>query len=105
ILAEHRDDPCVFLAEPEWAFVPMTEDLIQLLTFPEVFVTDEHDLAGVRNYVDGHDEAVVYIDISEFWSSGYDAEAVLARLAAETGYTHAEPLFETGLSTTYLISK
>ena len=55
--------------------------------------------------MDGHDEAVVYIDISEFWSSGYDAEAVLARLAAETGYTHAEPLFETGLSTTYLISK
>ena len=105
ILAEHRDDPCVFLAEPEWAFVPMTEDLIQLLTFPEVYVTDERDLAGVRDYVGNHDEAVVYIDISEFWSSGYDAEAVLARIAAETGYINAEPLFETGLSTTYLISK
>ena len=105
ILAEHRDDPCVFLAEPEWAFVPMTEDLIQLLTFPEVYVTDERDLAGVRDYVGNHDEAVVYIDISEFWSSGYDAEALLARIAAETGYINAEPLFETGLSTTYLISK
>ena len=105
VLAEHREDPCVFLAEPEWAFVPMTEDLIQLLTFPEVYVTDERDLAGVKAYVGDHDEAVVYIDISEFWSSGYDAEALLERLGSETGFTHAEPLFETGLSATYLISK
>ena len=83
----------------------MTEDLIQLLTFPEIYVTDERDLTGVKAYAGDHDEVVVYIDISQFWSSGYDAEALLERLADATGYIHAEPLFETGLSATYLISK
>ena len=104
-LAEHRDAPCVFLAEHEWAFVPMTEDLIQLLIFPEVYVTDEDNLAGVRDYLGNAEEAVLYIDISKFWSSGYDAEAVLRRIAAQTDYKTAVPLFETGLSTTYLISR
>ena len=104
-LSAHRDDPCVFFAEPEWAFVPMTEDLIQLLIFPEVYVTDEKDIAGMLDYVGDADEVVVYIDISQFWSSGYDAEEVLRRLAAETDYKTAAPLFETGLSTTYVISR
>ena len=104
-LAEHRDAPCVFLAEHEWAFVPMTEDLIQLLIFPEVYVTDEDNLTGVRDYLGNAEEAVLYIDISKFWSSGYDAEAVLRRIAAQTDYKTAVPLFETGLSTTYLISR
>ena len=104
-LAEHSKAPCVFFAEPEWAFVPMTEDLLQLLIFPEVYVTDEESLAPMLGYVGDADEVVVYIDISKFWSSGYDAEALLRRLAAETAYKTAVPLFETGLSTTYLISK
>ena len=105
VLEAHRDDPCVFLAAPEWAFVPMTEDLIQLLIFPEVFVTDENNLDGVRAYVGDADEAVVYIDISQFWSSGYDASAILRRIADETDFNTAEELFTTGLSTTYLISR
>ncbi len=83
----------------------MTEDLIQLLIFPEVYVTDEDNLAGVRDYLGNAEEAVLYIDISKFWSSGYDAEAVLRRIAAQTDYKTAVPLFETGLSTTYLISR
>ncbi len=104
-LAAHRDDPCVFFADPEWAFVPMTEDLIQLLIFPEVYVTDDKNFDGMLTYVGDADEVVVYIDISEFWSSGYDAEEILARLAAETDFRTAVPLFETGLSTTWLISR
>lgn len=104
-LAERRDDPCVFLADAEWAFVPMSEDLIQLLTFPEVYVTDQESLAPMLDYLGDAPEAVVYIDISEFWSSGYDAEALIARIAAETDYKKAEQLFTTGLSTTYVISK
>ena len=104
-LAEHRDDPCVFFAEPGWAFVPMTEDLIQLLTFPEVYVTDQQSLKPMQDYVGNADEAVVYIDVSKFWSSGYDSEALLKRIADETDYKQAEPLFVTGLSETYLIHK
>ena len=104
-LAAHRDDPCVFFAAPQWAFVPMTEDLIQLLTFPEVYVTDQESLEPMRQYVGQADEVVVYIDVSEFWSSGYDAEALLRRIADETDYKQAEQLFVTGLSETYLIRK
>ena len=104
-LKDHRTAPCVFFAEPEWAFVPMTEDLIQLLTFPEVYVTDQKSLEPMRDYVGDADEVVVYIDISKFWSSGYDADALVRRIAEETDYKQAEALFTTGLSTTYLISK
>ena len=105
VLKEHSASPCVFFAEPEWAFVPMTEDLMQLLIFPEVYVTDQKDLAPMLNYVGDADEAVVFIDISKFWSSGYDDAALIRRIAAETDYTKAEQLFTIGLSTTYLISR
>ena len=104
-LEERSADPCVFFAEPEWAFVPMTEDLIQLLRFPEVYVTDQASLEPMLDYVGGADEVVVYIDISKFWSSGYDADALLQRIREGTDYKRAEELFTTGLSTTYLISK
>ena len=104
-LAEHKGDPCVFFAAPRCAFVPMTEDLIQLLTFPEVYVTDQESLEPMRKYVGQADEVVVYIDVSEFWSSGYDSAALLRRIADETDYKQAEQLFVTGLSETYLIRK
>ena len=105
ILSEHKDAPCVVFAEPEDAFMPMTEDLIQLLTFPEVYVTDQKSLAPMREYVGGAAEAVVYIDTSVFWSSGYDAGELIRRIAEETDYKQATELFTTGLTTTYLISK
>ena len=105
VLKEHSASPCVFFAEPEWAFVPMTEDLMQLLIFPEVYVTDQKDLAPMLDYVGDADEAVLFIDISKFWSSGYDDAALIRRIAAETDYTKAEQLFTIGLSTTYLISR
>ena len=105
ILSEHSAAPCVMFAEPEDAFMPMTEDLIQLLTFPEVYVTDEKSLAPMRDYLKDAGEAVIYIDTSEFWSSGYDPDALLRRISEETDYKKAEQLFTTGLSTTYLISR
>ena len=79
--------------------------MIQLLTFPEVYVTDQKSLEPMRDYVGDADEVVVYIDVSKFWSSGYDADALVRRIADETDYKQAEALFTTGLSTTYLISK
>ena len=104
-LEAHRDAPCVLLAEPEYAFIPMTEDLQQLLLFPEVYVTDGRDLAPMMDYVGGADEAVVFVDISKFWSSGYDAEALMRDIGSRSDFTKAEELFTIGLSTTYLISK
>ena len=106
IAAAHSGAPCVYLDDNY--FAPITEDIQQLLYFDDVFVTADPDSAALDDYLARYadsEEAVVYVDISKFWSSGYDAEALLKRLADATGYIHAEPLFETGLSATYLISK
>ncbi len=103
MLAEHSKDPCVYFSDDH--FEPITEDLLQLLTFEEFYVTDDTSLDGMLDYVGDADEVVVYIDISKFWSSGYDADAILGRIAAETAYQNAQPLFTTGLSTTYVISR
>ena len=105
VLAEHKDAPCVVFAEPKDAFMPMTEGLIQLMTFPAVYVTDQTSLEPMLDYVGDAEEAVIYIDTSKFWSSGYDAGALLGRIADESDYKKAEALFTTGLTTTYLISK
>ena len=78
---------------------------MQLLIFPEVYVTDQQSLDPMRDYVGNADEIVVYIDTSVFWSSGYDADALLKRIAEETDYDKAEELFTTGLTTTYLLSR
>ena len=103
MLESRASDPCVYFSDDH--FEPLTEDLIQLLTFDEVYVTDDRDLAPMLAYVGDADEIVVYIDTSAFWSSGYDADAILSRIRAETDYKQAEELFTTGLSTTYVISK
>ena len=105
MLRAHGDAPCVLLAEPEYAFIPMTEDLMQLLVFPEVFVTDRADLGRALDYIGSADEAVVFIDVSKFWSSGYDEAAILRAIADASSFDRAEELFTMGLSTTYLISK
>ena len=104
-LEAYADKPCVMFAAPTAAFMPLTEDLIQLKIFPEVYVTDQESLDPMLQYVGDADEAVVYIDTSVFWSSGYDADALLKRIADETAYHKAEELFTTGLTTTYLISR
>ena len=92
-------------AAPTSAFMPLTEDLIQLTIFPEVYVTDQESLGPMLNYVGDAESFVAYIDTSVFWSSGYDADALLRRIAGETAYKKAEELFTTGLTTTYLISR
>ena len=98
-------DSFVSVVSSSRAFMPMTEGLIQLLIFPEVYVTDEQSLSPMLDYVGDADKVVVYIDTSKFWSSGYDADALLRHIAEESDYDRAEALFTTGLTTTYVVSK
>lgn len=53
----------------------------------------------------GADEFVAYVDISVFWSSGYDPDKIISALADASDYDKAELLYQNGLSATYLISK
>ena len=102
-LAEHTDAPCVYLSENH--FEPITQDLLQLLTFDEFYVTEDDHLDKALDYIGETQEAVVYIDISVFWSSGYDAETLIEKIAEISNFDTAEVLYQNGLSTTYVISR
>ena len=102
-LAQYAEEPCVYLSENH--FEPITQDLLQLMTFDEFYVTDEGSLDNALDYIGTADKAVLYIDISEFWSSGYDDEAIIERLAEISDFDVAEVLYQNGLSTTYVISR
>ena len=103
ILAQHADSPCVYFSEDH--FEPITQDLLQLLTFDEFYVTDENSIDKALNYIGNADVALAYIDISEFWSSGYDDEALKEKLLLASDFNKAEILYQNGLSITYLFSK
>jgi len=105
LISAHADAPCVYMTDDY--FEPMTQDLMQLAIFPEVFITDSADSAALDSYLEGRgsDECVVYIDTSEFWSSGFDPDEMLPALIDSTEYTAYEALYETGLSAAYLLTK
>ena len=83
----------------------MTQDLLQLLIFDDVYVTDKEHAADILDYVGDSGEFVAYFDISEFWGSGYKPEEIIDIVLSGTDYTTAELLYQNGLSATYLISK
>ena len=51
------------------------------------------------------EEPCLFIDVSEFWSSGFDPEQILPALTASTDYSSWELLYENNLSETYLLRK
>ncbi len=103
IVAEHSDDKCVYFSDNR--FEAITQDLLQLMAFDDFYVSDDTELTGALDYVDGADEFVAYVDISVFWSSGYDPDKIISALAEASDYDKAELLYQNGLSATYLISK
>jgi hypothetical protein len=57
------------------------------------------------DYVGDSKEFVAYIDISEYWSSGYKPEEIIDKIAEISDYDTATLLYQNGLSATYVISK
>ena len=106
LTAAHGNDPCLYMTDDfSW---PITQDLQQLLAFEDFFITGDPDSSALDAYLARKGESaecVVYIDVSEFWSSGFKPEEMLPRLVASTGYTSYEVLYENGLSVTYLLTK
>ena len=104
LVAQHGQDPCLYLTGFR---APLTQDLGQLLAFPDFFVTQDPDSPALDAYLADRDgaECVVYIDVSKFWASGFDPEEMLPALLASTDYTDWELLYENGLSVTYLLRK
>lgn len=103
LVAQYADEPCVYFTDNY--FAPLTQDLLQLIQFEDFYVTDENGCQDMLDYLEDRETFVAYIDISEYWSSGYDPETILENIRASTGYTQAELLYQNGLSTTYVITK
>ena len=106
IAEAHSAAPCIFFDNNY--FSPITEDMQQLMKFDEVFVTADPDSEALRDYLTRFpdaEEAVVYIDSSKFWSSGFEPEDILPRLLENTAFTAFDHLYTTGLSRTYLLTK
>lgn len=101
LLAEHADAPCVYIDDNY--FSPITYDMLQLMTFDDFLVTNDTGSKALLDYLGGADEAVVFIDISKEWASGYDAEEILAGLEESTGYTEQTALYSNGFSAVYLL--
>ncbi|MBR1456509.1 MAG: glycosyltransferase family 39 protein [Oscillospiraceae bacterium] len=105
LVAAHAEDPCVYMTDNY--FPPVTQDVLQLLYFDDIFLTGDPDSAALDRYLEAADadECVVYIDVSVFWSSGFDPNEMLPALLASTDYTDWAPLYANGLSKTYLLTK
>ena len=104
LVEEHSQDPCLYLTGH---VAPLTQDLGELLIFPDFFVTEDPDSPALDAYLArrGGDECVVYIDVNKFWSSGFEPEKMLPALLASTDFTEYELLYENGLSVAYLLRK
>ena len=104
IVEEYADDPCIYMTE---YYAGVTQDMLQLMKFEDVYVTGDPASPGLAEYLEAEDcdECIVYIDVSAFWGSGFNAPEMLDDLLSETDYTSFEPLYNYALSNTYLLRK
>lgn len=106
LMSQHSDEPCIFMTDNY--FSTITEALQQLLYFDNFFVSNDPYSQGIDRYIadfPNADECVVYIDVNDFWSSGYNAEEMLSQLIDSTDFSSYETLYKNGLTETYLLKK
>ena len=100
----HADAPCIYFNDGYVS--PLTQDLLQLLHFDEVYVASDPADPALAEYLNAHPNAeqiVVYIDIDEFWSSGFDPQQILSQLSAYR--TDPGLLYRYGSSEVYLLTR
>ena len=100
----HSEAPCVYFTG---YFAGVTQDMLQLMNFEDVYITENPDSEGLRDYLETEDadELVVYIDVSAMWGSGFQPQEILDALETATGYGKAEELYRYALSDTYVVRK
>lgn len=106
VMSLHSDEPCVFMTDNY--FSTITEAIQQLLYFDNFYISNDPYSDGIDDYIAGFedaDECVVYIDVNDFWSSGYSAEEMLPQLIESTDFNSYETLYKNGLTETYLLKK
>lgn len=101
MLAPYASTPCVYFNDNYRA--PLTYDLLQLMIFDDFIVVNDADSPALSEYMGGSGEAVVFIDNSAYWSSGYVNEDILAGLEDGPGYRADRLLYSNGFSSVYLV--
>ena len=69
-------------------------------------MTDDFLCSETKAYLEKADTSrgvVLFIDVSEDWSSGFDSQEVLNGITADTGFRHYNLLCEYSFSETYLL--
>ncbi len=104
LVQAHADAPCVYVTG---YYAAPTQDMLQLMSFDDVYVTENPESEGLKHYLAEHpdDECVVYIDVDSVWGSGFNADEVLAELLDETEYSASDHLYRYALSDTWLLSR
>lgn len=103
----HSEAPCVYFGDSEHNG-PLTQDLLQLMRFEDVYLADDSMTPALLDYIDTHasnSELVIYISTSKDWGSNYDPDEIIALIEDSTDYSEAELLYAYGLSETYLLTK
>lgn len=106
LISQRSDEPCLFITDNY--FSTITEALQQLLYFDNFYVSNDPYSQGIDRYIESFgdaDECVVYIDVNDFWSSGYISEEILTKLIDSTDFNSYETLYKNGLTETYLLKK
>ncbi len=102
IMSTYTELPCIYLGDDTNA--AMTQDMLQLIEFPEVFATDDFLCGETQEYLNTKNTdrgIVLYIDVSD-WGSGYDSQEVLHRIEENMKCSSAL-LCSYGFTETYLL--
>lgn len=104
IISQYGDLPCIYVDDNYSG--PLTQDLFELMSFEEVYVSDNFLDEGTMEYLQKHhtdDGIILYIDTDEQYNSGFDPEKVLSGIQKYTKFKNYELLFSWGFSATYRI--
>lgn len=106
ICETYSEFPCVYMNDN--ANSTLTQDLLQLIKFNEVFVANDVKSPKLASYlleIENKEKLILYINTDMFWTRGYDSEKVLGQMKECFGYKNYELLYGQGLSECYVLSK
>jgi hypothetical protein len=95
--------PCVYLDDNYYE--PLTDDMLQLIQFDEIYVTDDFWGEKTQQYLDNkncNEGIILYIDISSR-RSNFDSEKILININETTEFKSCELLFKDAFAETYLL--
>ena len=105
IISEYSDCSGVVFVEDN-STAAVTQEALSLMKVKEVYCTD---IANAENFdvilseKNTEDGVIVWIDVSEVWSSGYDSKEILDTISKCSEFDNSKLLYKYGLVEAYLL--